>query len=355
MALIFVCGFESFGTTPGSAPVGFNEKWAPVSVNQGNHTNDTIQAGRFDGMAFKPASNSATFNAMVTQLFTNTQDLVCGFAFYIEDLPAATRELMTFNSSSGAEVGVCVTSLGALKVYRLQPGGANDIESSSDGLVIADKWYYLEMKVHIANASGTYDVHLDGVQVVDGTADTQTTNAFADRIHLIGSSTSGSNTVAVLYDDFYVLDTTGSPSDFLDPRHVYTLFPTGAGDDAEFTPSAGNNYAAVDDNGHDSDSTYIESSVENAQDLYQFADLGAEVIDITGIMIYGIAKKTDITAFDYIAMAKSGGTEGESSRVLVDNSSYFAAGGAILVDPDTAAAWTIAGVNASQFGLKVGY
>lgn len=351
MALIFVDGFESFGTTAAAAPVGLFNKWGPIS---GDHDSDTIQVGRFnDGFCLRPSSNENTFNATVTPIFAQATTVVAGVAFRIDALPAGGqfRDLISFDTTSGTECGVAVTSTGALRVYRSSP--STNIEESSSGLIVADTWYYLEFKATIAN-SGSYDVHLDGVQVVDGAGDTQTSNAWCDRVRLIGRSTTSGNTTQPDFDDFYCLDTTGSPSDFLGPRHVYTLFPTGAGDDTDLTPNTGANYAAVDDNGIDSDTTYIESSVEDAQDLYQFQDTTL-ALDITAVVVYGIAKKTDITSFDFIAMAKSGGIEGAADPALVDSQTYHAVAGVLLVDPDTASPWDAAGISAAQFGLKVGY
>lgn len=350
MALIFADGFESFGTTPGAAPVGLTNKWG--NNNVGDHDFDTIIAGRFDGFALRPSSDSSTFNATVTPLFPTTQTLVAGVAFRVESLPSSGnfRDIMTFDSGSGTEVGVAVNNSGGVRVFRLQ--NTTNIEESATGLIEPNKWYYLEMKATIAN-SGSYEVRLDGVDVVSGTGDTQQTNPFADRVRLVGRNTS-SATVWPNYDDFYVLDTTGTPNDFLGPRHIYTIFPTAAGDSTQWTPNTGNNFEAVDDNGHDTDTSYIASTTQDQKDLYQFGNVSGAA-DITAAVVYGIVRKTDVSAFDFIGVAKSNGVEAQGSGQLVESTTYHSRPGIFLTDPDSSAAWTESGINAAQFGLKVGF
>jgi hypothetical protein len=357
MALLFVDGFDSYGTTNGAAPVGLLNKWA----NDGgsNHQSDTIVTGRFsDGFALRPASNATTFNHTNVPVFAATVTLVAGVAFRVESLPSSGqfRELMaTGSGSSGIEVGVAVTDSGALRVYRAST--STNLGESSAGLVEANKWYYLELKVTSDNTTGSFEVRLDNVNVVSASGVDTLNSANPNTVRLLGRTTASGQNYFVHYDDFYCLNTTGSPNDFLGPRHVYTIFPTAAGDSAQFTPSSGNNHEAVDENPHDTNTTYIESNVDSEKDLYQFGDVAA-VTDITAALVYGIVTKTDVSSFDFIGLTKSNGQEDESAAVLVNPASagtYKAAAGIFLTDPDTDAAWTQSGINAAQFGLKVGF
>jgi hypothetical protein len=346
MALIFIDGFESFGTTPGNAPTGLTNKWLEV----GNHSNDTIIAGRYDGIALRPSGNSGTAAYTQVPAFTQTQTLVAGVAFRIETLPSSGfRTLLIFNSGSN-ECGVAVGSSGELRMFR---STSTMLEDSSAGLIDPNKWYYLEAKVVIAN-SGSWDVHLDGVQVLADSGDTQAINAFATTVRLEGRNTS-SQTQWVHYDDFYVLDTSGSVNnDLLGPRHIVTLFPTAVGDSDDFTPTSGDNYTNVDDIGHDTDTSVVESSTTDDKDLYGFGDVPAGTNGIDAVAVYGIVRKTDVTAFDFIPIAKSEGVEGDGATVLVNSETYHAAAGIFDEDPDSSSPWTESGVNAAQFGFKVG-
>jgi hypothetical protein len=121
----------------------------------------------------------------------------------------------------------------------------------------------------------------------------------------------------------------------------------------DFTPSTGNNWEQVDDNGNDGDTSYVESSTTGHKDLYNFGSLGT-FANINAVVDYAIAKKTDVSSFTIIPVAKSNGVEADATGILVNDTSYLAYGGVYLTDPDTTAAWTDTAVSAAQFGYKVG-
>jgi hypothetical protein len=361
MALLFVDGFESFGSAPGSV-TGLTNKWQGLGSS---HTNDTIITGRFSGLALHPRVTSNTSNWTATPYFTQVADLVAGVAVRIAVesdgtwIPTTSfKEVMTFCSGTGGsttgEVGVAVSGTGRIRVFRGDPGTSIQ-DSTSTGLIQPNKWYYLELKANIAN-SGSFDVYLDGVQVAfsSNSGDTQNSVAGATHVRLRGETGQGvAETIPIHFDDFYCLNTTGSPTDFLGPQHVKTIFPNAAGDVDDFTPSTGNNFEQVDDNGNDGDTTYVESSTTGHKDLYNFGSVGT-FANINAVVDYAIAKKTDVSSFTIIPVAKSGGDESDATSLLVNDTSYLAYGGVYLTDPDTAAAWTDTAVNAAQFGYKVG-
>lgn len=351
MAFLFVDGFESFGSTPGAAPVGLINKW--VENFSLTHTGDTLQSGRWNGMSCRPRATSGATAGAEINLVTQYTTLICGFAFRVSAMPAILRELVNFSTTSGTEVGVSVLSTGKLRVNRNDPTVAIQDSTLSD-LVRPNRWYYLEFKALVAN-SGTFDVYLDGVQVAfsSNSGDTQTTNAFATIVRLCGRSSTGNNVnVDVDYDDCYILDTSATPNDFLGPRHMYTVFPDGAGDDTDLTPNTGSNFQAVDDDGHDTDTTYVATTTDLAQDLYTFGAVsGASDIDV--VAVYCLARKTDTTSFNVLCLAKSSSTEDAGASLLVNTTTYNAFGGFFLEDPDTTDPWDQSGINAAQFGLKV--
>jgi hypothetical protein len=261
---------------------------------------------------------------------------------------------MAFHSgTSTPECGVAVMPDGGIRVFR-GDYSVSIQDSTSSGLVQPNKWYYLEFKATISN-SGSFDVYLDGVQVAfaSNSGDTQSTNPNCTSVLLRGRSNDLGYLDNVQHDDFYCLTTTGAPDDFLGPQHVKTIFPDATGDSAQFTPTSGDNYANVDDNGNDGDTTYVESSTTGHKDLYNFGSVGT-FANINAAVVYGIAKKTDVSSFTFIAVAKSTGVEADGASQLVDTTSYDGFGSVFLVDPNTSAAWTDTAINAAQFGYKVG-
>lgn len=354
MALLFVDGFDSFGTTNNGAPTGLSSKWQTLSTS---HDGDTIVTGRFsDGMALAPRYTSNGNNYTATPYFTATATVVAGVAFRLASLPTGSdwKEIMAFGSgTTTTECGIAVGSSGQIRVWR--GSTATSIQdSTSSGLIDPNKWYYLEFKATIDNA-GSFDVYLDGVQVAfsSNTGDTQNTDPNCTHVRLKGrTNQSVVDAIVIHFDDFYCLNTSGSPNDFLGPQHIRTILPDATGDSAQFTPMSGDNYTNVDENGHDTDTTYVESSTTGNKDLYNFQSISGGTIN--AVALYAIARKTDTTAFDLIPIAKSNGTESDAAAVLIDSTTYGPARGVYLVDPNTSSAWTDSGINAAQFGYKVG-
>jgi hypothetical protein len=359
MALLFVDGFDSFGTTDGAVASGVTNKWQFLSTV---HDDDRLVTGRYgEGMALRPRYTGNGSNYTATPFFTATATIVAGVAFRIPfesdgDWIQGSdwKEVMSFGSGTGtAECGIAVGSAGQIRVWRGSPSTSIQ-DSTSSGLVKPNRWHYLEFKATIDNA-GSFDVYLDGVQVAFASNSGDTQNSQPNGTHVRLKGRTNQSVVDILdihYDDFYCLDTTGSPNDFLGPQHVRTIFPNAVGDVADFTSSGGDNYAAVDDNGHDTDSTYVESSTTGHQDLYSFENITGGTINAA--VVYAIAKRTDVSSFDIVLSVESNSVGADSAAVLVNSASYIVAGGVFLVDPNTTAAWTDSGINAAQFGYKVG-
>lgn len=350
MALLFADGFESFGTTAGSVS-GLGNKYTAGA----NHNSDTLITGRYGGLAYYPRHNTSgagtNFDAALGADFAS---VVVGFAVRLAALPTSTRRLIEFVSTgSVVEAGIAITTTGQLIVYNSSISTIRATSSSSN-LFTLNKWHYLEVKITINN-SGSWTLQLDdaAVSMSADTGDTQATNANCNVVRFLGQSTTTNLNSEVHFDDVYVLSTTGAPDDFLGPQHIYTTFPNATGDDADFTPSAGDNYEAVDDNPHDTDTTYVEDDTLDQKDLYNWGSVSISTA-INAVILYAIARRTDVTSFSFIAVASSDSTEADGATQTVNTATYGPFYGVFLVDPDTTSAWTDTGINAAQFGYKVG-
>jgi hypothetical protein len=140
-------------------------------------------------------------------------------------------------------------------------------------------------------------------------------------------------------------------NDFLGNRKVVALNPDGAGDDTDWTPSAGSNYQNVDDGGlTDDDTTYNETSTDTHQDLYTYDDLPGDAASIDGVQVVTEVRITS-GQMDISNVIKSGTTEDAGSATTITDTSWGTVNRIEEQDPDTATAWTPSGVNAAQFGI----
>jgi hypothetical protein len=212
-------------------------------------------------------------------------------------------------------------------------------------------WNYYELRVKINGASGEVELKINGVQAIA----TYTMNLGSTNIgsvFLQGFVVNQGTTEGNIFDDIYVVDTSTTPNNtFLGDCRVDVIVPSGAGNQTNFTPSAGANYAAVDDlTVNDGDTTTVSSSVVGDVDLYTFGDLSASSAQVFAVSSCIYAKKSDAGARSVASVIRQGGTD------YVGTSFALATGYAVYEqvrnqDP-TGSAWTVTNVNGDQFGLK---
>jgi hypothetical protein len=159
-----------------------------------------------------------------------------------------------------------------------------------------------------------------------------------------------------LFDDLYILNTLGSVNNtFLGDVRVDKYLPNGNGNASELVNSAAdsvNNYSYVDDATPDGDSTYVQSAVLNAKDTYLHEQMTHTPSSIFGIQISAQARKDDEGTRSLATVLRSGGanTDGDAQALTT---SYVYYSHVHETDPATAVAWTKAGFNASEIGVKV--
>jgi hypothetical protein len=100
------------------------------------------------------------------------------------------------------------------------------------------------------------------------------------------------------------------------------------------------------------DTDFVTSSTVNQYDLYDFGNLSSIANTVSAIGVNMFAKRSDAAARAICSTLKSGSatTDGANAYLAVDHtliSQIFE------TDPNTSTAWTAAGVNALQAGVKV--
>ena len=117
--------------------------------------------------------------------------------------------------------------------------------------------------------------------------------------------------------------------------------------------STTNNYQGVQDTyDTDGDISYVTASNVGDYDLYDVESYPPASANIKAVNQIVWAKKTDATARTMTLTTKSGATTTDSSAVTL-STNYVGYSRVYETDPNTAAAWTVSGVNALQIGQKV--
>lgn len=341
MALLWIEGFEGFGVTNGNAPQGVEEKY--IDTHRISFT--TIQDGRLAGKSWKSTTSSSPH--IITPHLGGPSTIVVGFAFMVARVVNTISVMNMYEPDKTLGMNIQIVA-DELRVRR----GTTTLATTTDLNLQVDTWYYIEFKTTIHDTNGAYELRVD--ETTELSASSVDTQVSFGQIDLVQFITAASSLDHFSFDDIYILDNSGTANnDFLGKCRVDGILPNAAGDATDFTPSAGSNYAAMDDNPDDGDTTYVESDTPTDQDLYNYASMPASIGDVKGIQINTMTRLTDAESFDLKTLVKSGTTTDADSGQAATND-YVTLHRIVEEDPDTSAAWTESGINAAQFGLEVG-
>lgn len=340
MTLRFIDGANGYDTAH------ITRKW---TANFSGTINAT--SGRRGG----PGLRFANWND-ATRLTLDLQSTwVVGFGFRCTALPSVRRGLLgcLLVSAGITQCSISINPDGTITAHRDWPP-SNVVLGTSSAVVTAGTYCYLEVRFVINQTAGSIEVRKDGVVILSVTSvDTQVHASIAasDQFQFLITSSSEAGTID--FDDIYICDGNGIiNNNFLGDLRVDAVFPNGAGNSSVFTPSTGSNWQNVDDTPSDDDATYNSASGVGAIDLYAFPDIAPTVGTVFGIASYLTMKKDDSdphTARDLIR--RSATNYSGTTKTLT--TSYAMYTEIHEIDPSTLAQWTIANVNAAEFGLEL--
>jgi hypothetical protein len=262
--------------------------------------------------------------------------------------PASALNLLEFLETATLHVALRLNTDMSVSVLRSNTA----LATSAAGVVPTSGYCYVELKALINDTTGTYEVRINGANVLSGTgADT--------RNGATGVITGVSILFArngQIFDDFYICDSAGSVNnDFLGDRRVDVYFPNGNGNSSQMVGSDANstdNYLLVDDTNPNDDTDYVQSDVLNNKDTYTFQNMSHTPASISGVMTLANAKKDDAGSRSIAMVTRSGGTDYDGSTQAL-STSYIYYKQILETDPGTSSAWTQSGFNSAEFGPKV--
>jgi hypothetical protein len=241
-------------------------------------------------------------------------------------------------------------------------GGAPIAGRSNPGLIKANTWHYVHMKV-TTGLGGAIQVKVDGEIVIDLTSiDVWPAGAPAGGLG-IGFDTlrlrTGQSTGVTEYwiDDLHLHTTDDAVTpydDYLGNIRVGTQLPNGAGDETDFTAvGAATNWQAViaDYNMSITDPTYVQSDTPGDFDLYNF-QTNVPARAIFGIQLTCFYRQTDAIQLYSMNQIKVNGTiyEGVERGVAQTYESRWTTWS---LNPDTTVAWTNTDLADIQAGPKL--
>lgn len=193
------------------------------------------------------------------------------------------------------------------------------------------------------NPNGVFQVKVNGVLDIDFSGDTTDGPIAIDGFQLgLDAWTSYG------YYDNIVIDDATWPGN----TKIQAIVPTGAGASTQWAPSAGSNYACVDEVPA-SETDYVSTNTAGHLDTYAAGDLTGDIENIKCVQVQALAVKEGApTPLNLELAVKSGATTYLSADQAVPATTSQALSALWELDPATAAPWEIAAVNALEIGEK---
>lgn len=347
MALLWIDGFESYGTTIALTTAG---RPAPTGVvgrrySISDHTSQRIQPGRFDARSLYFQNTSA--ESLRTPPVTTDTTIIVGLAVKRDGALASVYPIRLFDDGN---VGIQVSLDADSTKVAVRKGG--DVLEIVEAGILPGAWYFLELKVFTHPTEGSYEVRVDGETITLVTDINTVIDGGLGYYDQVGFNTLSSSGAMFCIDDLYICDGTGAiNNDFLGNQHVATLRPTGD-HTANFTTvePVGDHCAAVDEIETDDNASYIEG-VDGDKDLYEYEDLPADSKNIKGLQVHTMTRVTGTNYYDLKTVVLSDATEDADAGQLVASTDWLLKSRIVEEDPNTSALWLPAAIDAARFGL----
>lgn len=278
----------------------------------------------------------------------NQGTLILGFAINMQTFINTGAILWQFMDDGVTQVELRIDSTGHL--FFTRNGVA--LGSPATNALLLNTWYFIEAKVVFHQTAGSCEARVaETVYVsVTGVDTCNTANQYANSIfNLIGS-----NQVGHFFDDLWLCNAAGAQNnDYLGDCRIETLYPTGAGGQTDWTPSAGANWAAVDEATANDDTDYVAATGVGSKDLYAFGNLVTGTGLVRAIQPALTARLATAGARTLAATARTAGVDVDGPNIPLLSSSYLQYNKIQELNPNTGLPWTIAEINAAEFGMKV--
>lgn len=332
MAVRFVEGFEIDGG-PGYYRAMYQNR-PEVTADQ-------------DGRLFGTAIGGTT---LVTPILSTSaiDEWIVGIGWYTGNNSDPDTDFIEFMNGGISQFSLHLRADRRLEVRR----GSTVIETGTVVLPLQD-WAYIEFKALMHTSAGSYEVRVDRITDMSGSSINSALGALNDA-DTVKFSSNGNNR----FDDIYILDTaTGVAVDFLGPKVVEGLLPTGDGDTQEWDESTGDTaYILVDDPAATlSVSDYIESATVGEDALFDFNNLSFISGEVSAVAVNAVVGLDGVGSRTFrVKYRSSADAEGNGLTLLVDSTQAQNRQGIMEQDPSgTPDAWALEDINNGQFGVEV--
>jgi hypothetical protein len=354
MTRLLTCGYETSDVN--EAGVG---TIAASTTHTVVNTTPTPRAGAY---CLKIACSASSFAASYKtfSLPVAKTEVWARWAVYLHPASSTTEWGIVQTQDPSGSVQATVSWDPLSTVLRLYRGSVTTgtLLGTSGTTLAPDSWHVLELRHQLlTTTTGTAEVWLDGNQVIAFSGDVVQTSTVSVQFVVLGTLTTLSAATGTYMgiDDIAINDVAGSinnarPGD----GRIVLLSPSGAGTTTQLVrggTDTGANYSQVNEQ-PPSIAQYVGSAIVGERDLYTLTDIGIAVSSINVVEEILFAQNSDAGGGSLAPTVKSGATTNEATAFGLTTSPGYITG-RWETDPNTTAAWTLAGVNALEAGATV--
>lgn len=289
----------------------------------------------------------------------NLASITRGIRMLIPNMPSVSG-LVAQWWDLGAGVVQCSLRLfadGHLQFYLGAGTGTPIGPASAAGLVLANRWVYIENKVTINSTTGFLECKLNGTTTAITMAATQNTQSSSNAYLNCEDFVSPSN--ASNFDDWYILDMTGaSPFN----NYLGNVQVRGDACSANSANSSRNawtptnptnvnwqNNANVPANAAE----YDADSTPGDYDMFRFPALPGSIATVYAVNEWALLELDSAGARTVELNCTSGGTDSPSAAFTPNAGTPTYYNQVLTQDPNTSAAWGVTAAGAAELGVKV--
>jgi hypothetical protein len=300
-----------------------------------------------DPLAYYPSFNTASAAAgYAEKLIAPGPTVSAGIALRTSGTGDTRREMLAFRAGG---VTLATVNSGNDQSVNLRAGDyLGTILHLTPANVLGTAWASFAVTLTIAGASGQVLFYVNDQLVYQATHNFGTTNVDALRVT---NFTSGASTSArSAFQDLWITDGAA-----LENARIHSIRPAADGLVTDWTPLSGTNNAAMVNNADPNTATYNYTSAPGLVDLFTIPALASDPLRqrVSAVQVNVLANKTTADAQAMRTLTRPAGASfsGDETAIL---------GRTVLrtlhpTNPATANQWSLAAVNATQFGyMSVG-
>lgn len=357
---VWSCGFDFFTTVLDVLSAqSFITTTTAISSGSARYAAGTGETSQ--GLLFNGAGNKIWADIA---LGTNLATVITGFA-YKGTLPGSGYQAVVSFADAGTYQVTLVIDANGQFSFMKGVGFANTLNGTilagpSTLAISTNIWNYIEVTLTTNNSTGVAEVRLNGAVALTFSGNTrQSANNYSNAVYF------GDNGVGQsIYDDWYILDTTGSSplNTYLGDIRIRTYMPSAdsaTGGLNQFTPtpsqSAGSHYLNVNEVPADGNTSYNADATATQRESYRTHGFNGATINF--VNNWAKFEKDDATSRSVAIVARNGTTDVVGSTIS-SPSSYAYSNQVVTTDPNTSAAWTASGYGTStlsnyEAGLEI--